>query len=291
MSHHVAAGIARRVRAFGARFDSEINAATRELYKPHLDLAKAGDERLDIAYGGHARQRLDVYRPQGVPRGTVAFVHGGGFIGGDKNSDGVFYVNVGRWLTRNGWTCVIPNYRLAPEETWPAGARDLAAVMQWVHGSTRDLAPEGAPVVVWGQSAGASHVASWLFDAVARGGGTAEASAVMFMSGFYQAAAPLVGGPKVYFGADESLYAQRSPLTHVAEVKMPLWLSVAELDPGAIAQHTYALARTVTVANGLSPDFYLFRGHNHVSTVQSLGSPQADVAAEVLRFLASVQPG
>ena len=288
MSHAVTADIARQVRAFGARFDPETNAATRGVYRPHLDLATAGEERLDLAYGGHARHRLDVYRPQSISRGIVVFVHGGGFIGGDKNSDGVFYVNVGRWLARNGWTGVIPNYRLAPVDTWPAGARDLAAVMQWVRGRADDLAPHGAPVVVWGQSAGASHVASWLFDADARGGGMAEASAVMLMSGFYQAAAPLAGGPKAYFGDDESLYVQRSPLTHVAAVKMPLWLGVAALDPGAIAHHTYALARAITLANGRSPDFHFFRDHNHVSTVQSLGSPQTDAGVGVLRFLASV---
>lgn len=66
---------------------------------------------------------------------------------------------------------------------------------------------------------------------------------------------------------------------------VPLWLGVAELDPGWIAQQTYALARAVTRVNGRSPDFCYFRGHNHVSTVQSLGSPQEDVGGELLRFL------
>jgi hypothetical protein len=69
---------------------------------------------------------------------------------------------------------------------------------------------------------------------------------------------------------------------------MPLWLAVAELDPAAIAQHSYELARAVTLAKGSSPEFHYFRGHNHVSTVQGLGSVQTDVAAELLRFLRTV---
>lgn len=288
MINATAADLERQVRALGPQFNPEVNHATRSIYRDKLDLSKAGEERLDIAYGEHPRHRLDVYPPQGASRGTVIYVHGGGFVGGDKNSDGVFYVNVGRWLARNGWTAVIPNYRLAPAETWPAGARDLTGVMQWVRGKAKDLVPQGAPVVVWGQSAGASHAASWLFDGDARGGGKTEASAVMLMSGFYQAAAPLAGGPKLYFGDDESLYAQRSPLTHVAAVKMPLWLGLAEFDPGVIAHHTYELARAVTLANGRSPDFHFFRGHNHVSTVQSLGSAQVNAGAEVLRFLSAL---
>jgi acetyl esterase/lipase len=283
-----AANLEQRIRALGAVFNPEVNQATRAIYRPSLDMAKAGDEELDIAYGEHERHRLDVYRPAGGSRGTVVYVHGGGFIGGDKNSDGVFYVNVGRWLARNGWTGVIPNYRLAAAAAWPAGARDVAAVMRWVRQHAEKLAPVGAPVVAWGQSAGASHVASWLFDAEARGGADADASAVMLMSGFYRAEAPLVGGPRVYFGEDESRYADRSPITHVAAPRMPLWLAVAELDPAAIAQHSYELARAVTLAKGNSPEFHYFRGHNHVSTVQSLGSPQPDVAAELLRFLGTV---
>jgi hypothetical protein len=74
----------------------------------------------------------------------------------------------------------------------------------------------------------------------------------------------------------------------VRETKLPLLLAVAELDPGWIAQHTYALARSLTLANGRSPAFHYFRGHNHVSAVQSLGSPQDDAAAEILRFLNAV---
>jgi acetyl esterase/lipase len=288
MSDDTAAALERQVRALGASFTPAANEATRAIYRDRIDLSVAGEERHDIAYGDHARHRLDMYRPRGSALGTVVFVHGGGFVGGDKNQDGVFYVNVGRWLARHGWIAVIPTYRLAPDHPWPAGARDLASVMQWVHAPANDLAAQAGPVVVWGQSAGASHVASWLFDAAARGGGSARASAAMLMSGYYQATAPLAGGPKLYFGDDESLYAARSPLTHVAPLTMPLWLSVAELDPAVIAQHTWALARAVTLANGCNPDFHFFRGHNHVSTVQSLGSPQTDVGAEVLRFLTCV---
>ena len=283
-----AANLEQQVRALGPVFNPEVNQATRAIYRSSLDMAKAGDEELDIAYGEHERHRLDVYRPAGASRGTVVYVHGGGFVGGDKNSDGVFYVNVGRWLARNGWTGVIPNYRLAPAAAWPAGARDVAAVMHWVRGHAGKLAPAGAPVVAWGQSAGASHVASWLFDAEARGGADAEASAVMLMSGFYRAEAPLAGGPLAYFGEDASRYAARSPITHVSAPAMPLWLAVAALDPAAIAQHSYDLARAVTLAKGSSPEFHCFRGHNHVSTVQSLGSAQTDVGAELLRFLGTV---
>ena len=279
------AEIARQVGALGSKFDGEVLAATRAIYRTHLDTSKVGEERTDIAYGSHARHRLDVYRPAGHCRAIVVFVHGGGFVAGDKNGDGVFYRNIGLWLARQGFTAVLPNYRLAPADGWPAGTADVQAVLHWVEQNRELLGAVSKPVVVWGQSAGASHVASWLFDDAARGSEATQVAAVMLMSGFYSPEAPLPAGPLAYFGEDALLYQQRSALSHVRPTKLPLWLAIAELDPGWIAQQSYALARALTVANGRSPDFHFFRGHNHVSTVQSLGSPQHDVGDELLRFL------
>ena len=281
-------GITERVRALGARFDADVLAATRAIYQPHIDLSEAAAERVDVPYGTHERHKLDAYLPAGPCHAVVVFIHGGGFVAGDKNGDGTFYRNLGRWLARHGMAAVLPNYRLAPAHPWPAGARDVGAVLDWVRSNSHELAGADVPVVLWGQSAGASHVSSWLFDPGARGTATAEGlAAVLLMSGFYKPEAPLPPGPRAYFGEDAALYEARAPLSHVVACKVPLWLGVAELDPAWIAQHTYALARAITVANDRSPDFHFFRGHNHVSTVQSLGSAQTDVGDEVLRFLAT----
>jgi acetyl esterase/lipase len=289
-TNSTAAEIARQILALGAKFDPDVLAATRAIYRPHLDLSEAPAEQADVAYGPHTRHRLDVYRPAGDARAIVVFVHGGGFVAGDKNGDGVFYRNVGRWFARQGIAAVLPNYRLAPDHPWPAGAQDVQSVLQWVHAHPEALGSP-APLVVLGQSAGASHVASWLFDDEARGAARANVDAVMLMSGFYRAEAPLPPGPRAYFGEDPTLYARRSPLTHVRCPDLPLWLGIAELDPGWIGQHTYALAQALTNACGRSPDFHFFRGHNHVSTVQSLGSPQRDVGDEILRVLQTLAAG
>jgi triacylglycerol lipase len=277
--------LARQVRALGANFDPAVAAATRAIYRPFLDLSPAGEERIDLAYGPHARHRLDVYLPSTAPRAVVVFVHGGGYVAGDKNGDGAFYVNLGRWLARNGYAGVLPNYRLAPADPWPAGAVDVQAVMRWVNENRATLGVATAPVVAWGQSAGASHVASWYFDDAARGEAAAPVDALLLMSGFYAPEAPLPPGPRAYFGDDAALYPLRAPVSHVKATSAQVLLAVAEFDPGWIAQHTYALARALTLANGQGPQFHYFRDHNHVSTVQSLGTPQGDAGAEVLRFL------
>lgn len=285
---HCTSAIEMGIRALGAKFDPEVLAATRAIYRPAVNLDEAAHEQIDVSYGSHARHRLDIYAPAGQPRAIVTFIHGGGFVAGDKNADGVFYRNVGRWLARNGYLAVLPNYRLAPADGWPAGARDVQAALQWIEEQRESLSAQHAPLVLWGQSAGASHVATWLFDDRARGSDPVHVAAIMLMSGFYSAVAPLPAGPKAYFGEDTALYVERSPLTHVRAVDTPIWMGLAELDPGWIAQQTYAMARALTIAIGSSPGFHLFRGHNHVSALHSLGSPQQDAGDEVLRVLEDV---
>jgi triacylglycerol lipase len=275
-----------RVRALGPRFGPDVLAATQDIYRAHVDTTPV-DERRDLSYGPHERHRLDLYRPASPPSAAVVFVHGGGFIGGDRNEDGVFYANVGRFLGRNGFAAVLPSYRLAPQFAWPSAANDVRDAVAWTRQNIDGVASGDVPLIVLGQSAGASHVASWLFDDESREAPLGPLAGVMLMSGFYSAVAPLAPNVAAYFGLDPSTYERRSPLPHVRKTDIPLWLSAAQFDPGVIASRTFELAQALSRHNGFSPEFAWMRGHNHVSTVMSLGSPHDSAGREILAFLQS----
>ena len=105
----------------------------------------------DIAYGTDPRQKLDLYRPD-KPRGddkTVIFFYGGSWDSGSKND----YLFVAQALAANGYTVVIPDYRLYPAVRFPAFIDDGARVVRW----TADRAGTDK-VFVMGHSAGA-HIA------------------------------------------------------------------------------------------------------------------------------------
>jgi acetyl esterase/lipase len=77
----------------------------------------------------------DEYRIAGKIRARGAilaliFLHGGGFVRGDKGDRD----NVGYYFARQGLVVIVPNYRLAPDHRWPAGAEDAVAVAvyRWV---------------------------------------------------------------------------------------------------------------------------------------------------------------
>ncbi len=117
-------GVAEKIKAMGAKFDNEVNAATRALYLPLVKRQSAAQVTItaDIAYGGDARQKLDLYRPEGRRLPILVYIPGGGYVGGDKNADGAFYGNLGVYFATHGYLTIVANYRLAPTHPWPAGA-------------------------------------------------------------------------------------------------------------------------------------------------------------------------
>lgn len=85
--------------------------------------------KADIPYGGHPRQKLDVYTPE-QPRAdskTVIFFYGGSWDSGAK----VDYLFVGQALAANGITTIIPDYRIYPDVLYPAFVDDGAAATAW----------------------------------------------------------------------------------------------------------------------------------------------------------------
>lgn len=271
--------LAASLNQIGARFDPGVLAATRELYrKPAQALPWAGREGVyDLAYGEHERQRLDVYRPANVNRTenlrapVVLFIHGGGFVSGDKRSDAVFYGNVGRYFAACGYLAVLANYRLAPAATWPSGTEDVAAALNWVHEHSGEYGGNKERVILIGQSAGATHVAGYLFGPGASARDDHWIRGAALMSGIYRARHPMESGWQLYFGEDEVAWSDRSPARHVTSNHPPVLLSVAELDPGPIARHTFDIAEALSTADGRPPQVLWFKGHNHVSTVHGLG--------------------
>jgi acetyl esterase/lipase len=276
------------VALMGAVFDPGVLAATRELYRPHVCTAGTGGVNCttDLRYGPDPRHVLDVYRPAGsVPAPIVAFVHGGAFVGGSKAEDGTFHRNVGEYFARHGFVALVHNYRLAPDHPWPAGAQDLGAMLRWAVAQAASFGGDPGRFCVIGQSAGASHVASWLFDPSLDGSAGPPLRAVALLSGYYRAAPPLPPPIRSYFGDDPAACARRSPIAHVTPGHPPVLLTVTEFDPGPLARQTFDMARELCDRDGRSPTFAWIPGHNHVSTVLSLGTPQDDVGAALRAFL------
>ena len=286
------AAVRQKVAAFGHVFDPGILEATRAIYAPLVQAARTGVRiTKDVAYGTDERQKLDIYAPAQAADRVLIYIPGGGFVAGGKDEGtGVFYRNLGTYFADHGILTIVANYRLAPAHAYPAGAQDVAAVVAWAGANARQHGGNPYRIVLYGQSAGATHCAGYLFDRAFHPASGVGVSAAILMSGPYKVEGELRAGMLAYFGGDKSAYAARSPLTHAAKAggtQLPLLLSVAEYDPGYLAAPTYELALALTQRDGKSPHVAYFSGHNHVSTVMSFGTAQDDVGAAIRGFIAS----
>jgi acetyl esterase/lipase len=116
----------------------------------------------DVRYfPGRDRQLLDVFAPRdarGAP--VVLFVHGGTWMGGDKDFHGL-YRGVGTFLAKNGIVAVLINYRLSPKVRHPEHVKDVARAFAWTRRNIRSYGGDPDRIILCGHSAG-GHLVSLL---------------------------------------------------------------------------------------------------------------------------------
>ena len=98
---------------------------------------------------------LDVYRTTAsIRRGTIVFVHGGGFTSGDKETltAGTFGPVLAQ--LERGFDLVSIDYRLAPVHPFPAALDDVALAISWVRSRGPVHGLDTRQVIVLGHSAG-----------------------------------------------------------------------------------------------------------------------------------------
>lgn len=276
------------IAAMGANFGPDILERTRALYAPLMQPSPDISAVFDQPYGPHPRQQVDVYMKAAARDAAVlVYVPGGGFVSGDKRSDENFYGNLGRWFARQGIVTVIMNYRLAPDFAYPSGGEDVRAVLAWVRTNIATFGGDPARVFLFGQSAGAAHAATCLFDPAVRDASCQPVGAIL-ASGIYAMSAARKGANTLgYYGADESRYAAMSPINHVATSKVPLFLSLAEYDPIGLATPTLDLATAIAQRDNKTPRLFWQQHHNHVSTVLSFNTGDEVFGRAVLDFMRS----
>ena len=92
-----------------------------------------------------------------------------------------------------------------------------------------------------------------------------------------------------YYGSDASLYAKRAAGQPCRRQQATLLLVTAEYDPVDIAPDAYDLAAKVCVRDGKCPAFFYVKGHNHISEIGSIGSPDDQLARTLVDFVRSTK--
>jgi triacylglycerol lipase len=245
----------------------------------------------DLAYGPDQRHRLDIFSKAGAQDAPVlVFVHGGGFVMGDKRLPKLpFYDNVGAWAANQGWIGVTINYRLAPDHMWPAGSEDVASAVAWLRENIADHGGDPRRIILMGQSAGAVHVAGYLANPVVQPSSGPGVAGAVLASGVYD---PSTASPNAYnlayYGPDPKRFGVFSMIEGLVVTNVPLCLVVSEHDGIDYRRQAAMLIGAFGKARGDMPRLHWLPGHNHLSPMLAIGTPDDTLGPMVADFVGRV---
>lgn len=122
-------------------------ARAGQQYRAQLE--ELGLARLDVPYGDGAREQLDLFLPEGTPKGLLVFVHGGYWLAFDRKS----WSDLAEGARARGWAVALPSYDLCPDVRIAQITRQVAASVTHAAGLV------DGPIRLTGHSAGGHLVA------------------------------------------------------------------------------------------------------------------------------------
>jgi len=245
---------------------------------------------LFLQYGPDPQQGLDVYRPSGnVAVPMVIFFHGGAFVVGNKD-EGELYGNVLIWFARHGIVGINANYRLAPAAKWPAGAEDVGRVVAWAKSNGARYGGDPNRIYLIGHSAGANHVASYTFDKSLQSAAGPGIAGAVLISGRYRLvddpADPNLESVRAYFGNDPAAYPARSPIAHVRDSTVPVFIVIAQYDHAFLDVSGAELYAALCDSDRSCPRFVRLTNHNHISEIAAFNTADEELGRQILEFVA-----
>jgi acetyl esterase/lipase len=147
---------------FAARF-----ARLLPVYEPSAPVTV--EEKLIPGPAGAPDVRVRVYTPSGhdTSRPGFVYIHGGGFVTGNLDQDDAPATRIADQV---GAVVVSVDYRLAPEDPYPAGIEDCYAALVWTASKATELGIDPARIGIGGVSAGGGLTAGLALLARDRGG-------------------------------------------------------------------------------------------------------------------------
>ncbi len=239
-------------------------------------------EHLDLAYvsGGHERQKLDLFLPEGAgsPVPLVIWVHGGGWQAGSRKNCPLLRQG---YLER-GYAVASIGYRLTGDAIFPAQIEDCKAAIRWLRARAAEYRLDPEHFGVAGSSAG-GHLVALLgtsggeeaFDVGENADASSEVQAVVD-----------------YFGpTDLAVFAETPGYESHARENAP----EGKLLGGAVADRPEQAraANPITYVDGEDPPFLIIHGSADptVPLNQSQLLHEALVAAEVPSHFITVKGG
>ncbi len=261
---------------------TEPNPCDRVSFTRGLKYGESDQNVLDVATSGKPGDAS--------PRPVLLFVAGDSFTGDNAAGDppGPTPDVAMCFAVRHGMVGVNMNYRLAPANPWPSGARDVAAATSWVHQNIDLFGGNRDEIVAVGYSVGAFHVASLLGHPELQNKDSVVAAAVL-ISGVYRVGPDASAAEKSYFGSDAGKYGARSALPGILDIETPLLLAWSEVDPPRLVAQGEKLKEELCHSLTHCPHITILSARDSLASVFAPDAASASLAEPTLELVREIE--
>jgi len=248
-----------------------------------------------------SKRQLDLFLPSARGWPVVVFVHGGGWMNGDRSlkvGGADVYGNIGRMLASRGFGTAVVSYRLLHRVDWRTQAGDVARAVAWVQNNTEARGARPKSVFLMGHSAGAQlamRIAAdprWLQEA---GGDSFAICGVIAVSGagydMEDAETRRLDTDKFYYqqrfsngDKDATWRGDASPIRSLDSDDPPMLLLYAHEDHRALIRQSRVVDERLRKL-GIGAGLIVIPGTNHQRIVLKLSQPQGPAGEAILKFL------
>lgn len=188
-------------------------------FRSHLQAE--GRARLDLRYGENPRNTLDLFLPEGAPKGLAVYVHGGYWKAFDKS----VWSHLAAGALAHGYAVAMPQYTLCPEISIAGIGREVAAAVTMAAGEI------GGPIRLTGHSAGGQLVTRLISGApLLLPEVLARIAGVVSISGVHDLRPMMLTAMNDILHIDEAEALAESPvsLNPLAAIPVTAWVGAAE---------------------------------------------------------------
>lgn len=244
-------------------------AALFERYAAESELAvRAMQPALDLAYGSHPRQTLDLFRAEGQARAVVAYFHAGYWQSRDKSG----FRFLAPPLTADGYDVAVINYPLSPE----LGVMDIVAAASAALPVLAELT-DNAPLILVGHSAGAQIAVELAMSAAPV---SAPIAGIVSISGVFDLEPLLDTTVNAKLGLDPQSARAASPLRRVTPGSPRTLFAVGALETQAFQGQTARMAKAWADAGNVASELTV-PDADHFSILSELGREHGALRAAI----------
>src|SRR5437879_9668631 len=238
------------------------------------------EARLDVPFGTHAGERLDIFPARAAGAPVHVFIHGGYWQWLDK-SDFSF---VARGLQPEGAAVVVVNYALIPAVGMDELVRQCRASIAWLHRHAASFGGDPNRIFVSGHSAGGHLVAMAMStDWKAFGGLPADVvKAGCAISGLYDLEPIRLSYLNAVLQLTPEAARRNSPVHCPPPRSSPLLLALGGLEGAEYHRQSETLAATWH-SRKLPCQVVGMPKHDHFSIVAGLAAPASTLSRLLLR--------